>query len=83
MKVLFINPSVGYYKSPLSNPLGLLSIATCVKTIFNGLHSISLKGPISFFVDGFKALYEFLYIFWYSHAYPKFIKKYGLDKTYD
>lgn len=53
------------------------------ETIINGLHSISLKGPISFFVDGFKALYEFLYVFWYSHAYPKIIKKYGLNKTYD
>lgn len=53
------------------------------ETILNGLHSISLKGPINFFIDGFKALYEFLYIFWYSHAYPKIIKKYDLDKTYD
>ena len=31
MKVLFINPSVGYYTRALSNPLGLLSIATYVK----------------------------------------------------
>ncbi|MBQ8765925.1 MAG: B12-binding domain-containing radical SAM protein, partial [Clostridia bacterium] len=38
------------------------------ETILNGLHSISLKGPVSFLIDGFKALYEFLYIFWYSHA---------------
>ena len=53
------------------------------ETIINGLHSISLKGPISFFVDGFKALYEFLYVLWYSHAHPKIIKKYGLDATYD
>ncbi len=53
------------------------------ETIINGLHSISLKGPISFFLDGFKALYEFLYVFWYSHAYPKIIKKYDLDKMYD
>ena len=53
------------------------------ETIINGLHSISLKGPISFFLDGFKALYEFLYVFWFSHAYPKIIKKYDLDKTYD
>lgn len=53
------------------------------ETIINGLHSISLKGPISFFIDGFKALNEFLYVFWYSHAYPKIIKKYGLDITYD
>lgn len=53
------------------------------ETILNGLHSISLKGPINFFIDGFKALYEFLYIFWYSHAYKKIIKKYGLDITYD
>ena len=53
------------------------------ETILNGLHSISLKGPVSFLIDGFKALYEFLYIFWYSHAYPKIIKKYDLDKSYD
>lgn len=53
------------------------------ETILNGLHSISLKGPVSFFIDGFKALYEFLYILWYSHAYPKIIKKYDLNKTYD
>lgn len=51
------------------------------ETILNGLHSISLKGPISFFVDGFKALYEFLYVFWYAHAYKKIIKKYRLDET--
>ena len=31
MKVLFINPSVGYYTRALSNPMGLLSIATYVK----------------------------------------------------
>lgn len=53
------------------------------ETILNGLHSISLKGPVSFLIDGFKALYEFLYIFWYSHAYPKIIRKYDLDKSYD
>ena len=48
------------------------------ETIVNGLHSISLKGPGSFFVNGFKALYEFLYILWYSHAYPGIIEKYNL-----
>ena len=53
------------------------------ETILNGLHYISRKGPVTFFIDGFKALYEFLYIFWFSHAYPKIIKKYDLDKTYD
>ena len=50
------------------------------ETIFNGLHSISSKGPIFFFVNGFKALHDFLYIFWYSHAYPNIIKKYDLKK---
>lgn len=48
------------------------------QTILSGLHSISLKGPVHFFVDGFTALYEFLYVVWYSHAYPDIIKKYGL-----
>lgn len=48
------------------------------QTIQNGLHSISLKGPVSFFINGFSALYEFLYVFWYSHAYPSIKKKYNL-----
>ena len=50
------------------------------QTIISGLHSISLKGPISFIVNGFSALHEFLYVFWYSHAYPSIIEKYGLRK---
>ena len=50
------------------------------QTILSGLHSISLKGPISFLVNGFAALHEFLYVFWYSHAYPGIIKKYELRK---
>ncbi len=50
------------------------------QTISSGLHAISMKGPISFFVDGFTALFELLYVFWYAHAYPKIIKKYELDK---
>ncbi len=48
------------------------------QTILSGLHAISLKGPINFFVNGFSALYEFLYVLWYSHAYPNIIKKYNL-----
>ncbi|MBQ2848553.1 MAG: B12-binding domain-containing radical SAM protein [Clostridia bacterium] len=48
------------------------------QTVSSGLHAISLKGPISFWVNGFTALHEFIYIFWYSHMYPKTIKKYGL-----
>ena len=51
------------------------------QTILSGLHSISLKGPISFLVNGFTALREFLYILWYSHAYPDIIKKYNLRKN--
>jgi len=50
------------------------------QTIISGLHSISMKGPVSFLVNGFSALYEFLYVFWYSHAYPGIIKKYELKK---
>lgn len=49
------------------------------QTIQNGLHSISLKGPVSFLINGFSALYEFLYVFWYSHAYPSIKKKYNLN----
>ena len=48
-------------------------------TILSGLHSISMRGAVSFFVNGFAAFREFVYIFWYSHAYPDVIKKYGLD----
>lgn len=48
------------------------------QTILSGLHSISLKGPVAFLVNGFSALYEFLYVVWYSHAYPSIIKKYNL-----
>ena len=48
------------------------------QTILSGLHAISLKGPINFFVNGFSALYEFIYVLWYSHAYPEIIKKYNL-----
>ena len=49
-----------------------------LQTILNGLNSISKKGILMFFHDGFKALHEFLYVFWYSHAYPRIKKKYGL-----
>ncbi len=54
------------------------SFEFALQTVLSGLHSISLKGPVSFFVNGFLALYEFLYIVWYSHAYPNVIKKYNL-----
>lgn len=47
-------------------------------TVLSGLHAISQKGVISFFVDGFSAAYELIYTLWYSHAYPKVLKKYGL-----
>lgn len=47
-------------------------------TIISGLHAISQKGIVSFFIDGFKAAYEFSYLFWYSHFYPGIRKKYGL-----
>ena len=48
------------------------------QTILSGLHAISLKEPVTFLVNGFSALYEFLYVLWYSHAYPDIIKKYHL-----
>ena len=47
-------------------------------TVLSGLRAISQKGVISFFVDGFSAFCEFVYIFWFSHMYPKLRKKYGL-----
>ena len=47
------------------------------QTIISGLHSISLKGPVSFLINGFTALYEFLYVFRYAHAYPSVKKKYN------
>lgn len=50
------------------------------QTILSGLHSISLKGPVSFVVNGFAALKEFLYVLWFSHAYPDILKKYNLKK---
>ena len=50
------------------------------QTILNGLYYISSKGPVSFVINGFTALHDFLYIFWYSHAYPGIIKKYELRK---
>lgn len=48
------------------------------QTILSGLHAISLKGPVNFIVNGFSAFYEFIYVLWYSHAYPDIIKKYNL-----
>ena len=47
-------------------------------TILSGLRAISQKGPLFFFIDGFKAFYEFVYVFWYAHFYPGIRKKYGL-----
>ena len=49
-----------------------------LQTILNGLGAITKKGIIMFFHDGFLALKEFLYVFWYSHAYPSIKKKYDL-----
>ena len=50
-----------------------------IDTIRSGLHAISMKGPISFLVDGMAAIKEFTYTFWFSHAYPDIIKKYELN----
>ena len=47
-------------------------------TILSGLRAISQKGPLFFFIDGFKAFCEFVYVFWYAHFYPGIRKKYGL-----
>ncbi len=48
-------------------------------TIRSGLHSISMRGTFSFLINGFAAFREIVYTFWYSHAYPKIIKKYSLN----
>ena len=53
-----------------------------IDTVKSGLHAISMRGAISFFINGFVALRDFVYMFWYSHAYPGIIKKYGLDIEY-
>lgn len=58
------------------------SFEFALDTIVSGLHSISQKGVISFFVNGFAAFKEFVYVFWYSHAYGDIIKKYGLNTDY-
>ena len=47
-------------------------------TILSGLRAISQKGPVFFLIDGFKAFYEFSYVFWFAHCYPGIRKKYGL-----
>lgn len=47
-------------------------------TIQDGLLAISTKGILSFFINGFAALNEFLYIFYYAHMFPKIRKKYEL-----
>lgn len=48
------------------------------QTIHNGLNFISKKGVLSFFVNGFAAFNEFLYIVYYSHRFPKIREKYNL-----
>lgn len=50
------------------------------ETITNMMRIIFLKGPASLLFNGFSAFREFLYNFWYSHAYPDIIKKYDLKK---
>ena len=49
-----------------------------LQTILNGLNAISKKGILMFFHDGFMALKEFLYVFWYANIYKSVKKKYGL-----
>ncbi len=48
------------------------------QTILSGLRTIAMKGAWSFVVNGFSALNEFLYVFYYSHMFPKTKKKYDL-----
>ena len=51
-------------------------------TVRSGLHSISMRGALSFFVNGFSAFKEFVSTFWYAHAYPGIIRKYALNVKY-
>ena len=51
-------------------------------TVRSGLHSISMRGAASFFVNGFSAFKEFVSTFWYAHAYPGIIRKYALNVKY-
>ena len=55
------------------------SFAFAKDTIIDGLRSISSKGVISFFVNGFTAFKEFAQIVYYSHRYPEIRKKYDLE----
>lgn len=57
---------------------GSYSYAFAVQTVKNGLKAISRNGLISFFVNGIKAVGTFLSVFYYSHFYPKNLKKYDL-----
>ena len=54
------------------------SYAFAVQTILNGLKAISKNGVLSFLANGFKALKEFVSVFYYSHMFPKILKKYNL-----
>ena len=51
-------------------------------TIRSGLHAISMRGILSFILNGFAAFGEVIYTFWYSHAFPGIVKKYGLNVDY-
>ncbi|MCR5041985.1 MAG: B12-binding domain-containing radical SAM protein [Clostridia bacterium] len=51
------------------------------QTIASSLRTISMKGALSFLVNGFAAAYEFLYVFYYSHMFPKIREKYALKKV--
>ncbi len=54
--------------------------AFAIAVIKSGLNAITKKGPIFFFIDGFKAFKEFSYVFFFSHAFPRIKKNYGLHK---
>ncbi len=48
------------------------------QTVRSSLRVIAMKGALSFIVNGFAAFYEFLYVFYYAHMFPKVREKYGL-----
>lgn len=58
---------------------GSYGYAFAVQTILNGLRSITKNGFISFWINGIKAAFTFLSVFFYSHMYPKILKKYDLQ----
>lgn len=50
------------------------------KMAIDALKDIAKLGPIFFFIGALVRARNFLTVFWYANAYPKILKKYGIDK---